>query len=249
MPVSVLNQWHAESVRASFFVGAGWALRPIYGEFAGAPPSESVSRGTGQFMQETGTDGGMQITVTQQLGRVDVVVSGTARDLATGFQPFGGIGPLKAAAERFDHLATGAAKCTGASTIRAAFAISALRICSSLEEAATFLKQLLPNIEIDPAVDTDLIFQINRPRQLEGVGRVNRLMKWDIVQTALLKVDPARLGTANVSPQTLSTAVRAYIDISTDATRTSPIESDGLLHLVKQLGEFGLEIADRGDVR
>ncbi len=244
------TSWDAENFRVTFFVTSEWAQRPLFIDVTGAPPSESIARPQLQLLQETGSVFGSNLTVSQQPGRIDMIL-GSSMQTAQLFQgaptqPFPQIGPLHETIANFDKLASLFGKIP-AGIFRVAYAISLIRQLDNITMAMEALKNYVHSLDFNPQSDTDLVYQINRPGALADGTKINRLRRWEVIESRVLSV-MAQIG--GVGPPPLAVyAARAYIDISTSADNTVSLPANQIPLVIDQLRSFALEIAEEGDVK
>jgi hypothetical protein len=249
--IDMQGNWYAESVRLTFFVPANWTQRPIFSEIVGIPPAEQITRPPLGLHQEAGSALGAYLTVGQQPGRIDIVLSDTPNTSGTavGQQPpksFVWAGPLTECIEAFDQTIDVAVKLVDGMAIRVAYAITSLKQVETVQGAMKILKEALPNIDFNPERDVDLIFQINRPREGRLKQKINRLVRWEVLQSNLIRVEMAA-----AIPMLAGTtfAARVYADMSTDEKRTIPFNQVDLLDIVKDVRSEALEVLGKGTAK
>jgi len=246
---SRLSDWYAESLRLSFFGITGWTQRSIIREIADVEPVLMTSQPLMQIHQEAGNLLDGYINVTQQAGRVDVVLSdqptrNTMDPAAPGYTPLFRIGTFEKSIEMFDKISMKATSLVTSAT-RVAYAITLIRQTESVREAGACLHRFLPTVDFDPKNDVDLTFQVNRPTR-DGKGRfINRLAKWESIQLTTLHIGVGPLPAVPSRPPVY--AARIYVDVSTDAENTQPLND--LPELVVELRSYTLSIAENGDSR
>ena len=112
------------------------------------------------------------------------------------------------------------------------------------------LNSFLPAVDVDPQNSSDLLYQINRPRQSTcGVKDllINRVSKWSVmsVQFVGIQVDQAPT-TKILGPENF--ACNVELDISTDKEFQSELPREQLSIIFQELVELGKEIARDGDI-
>ena len=112
------------------------------------------------------------------------------------------------------------------------------------------LAAYLPSVTIDPEHSTDLLYQINRPREsATGIPdlKINRLSKWSVAQisTAGLVLEPTRILYHDVPQAYL--ACRLELDINTAAERREPLPRETVSNVWQELLNLGMEIVIDGD--
>lgn len=96
---------------------------------------------------------------------------------------------------------------------------------------------------------SDFLYQINRPRLSRTVAElpINRLMRWSVGATGVMRLLVAPGGRAQVldAPQTVY--CRAELDINTAPGRVEPLTTDSLGPLLAEFGDLAREILGEGD--
>jgi hypothetical protein len=254
--LSALDEWLAENLRATFFVETGEdGPKSLYLEVVGDRPSETVERPTMQFRQERGQPQGFekpaQILVLQGPGRVDVVLSAVATGTIqvaseASTTPFFWIDHLEKSVAYFDTL-TERLSLQFHTVSRVAYALTALKVCESAAEAVEFLATHLPALSLDPQRDRDVSLQVNRTRPDGDGNYLNRLSRWEMLETKSVLFDPLTM--AIPLPGAVSArAVRTYIDVSTNQERAAPILGDDVRVTLVRLRNMAMEIAEAGDI-
>ena len=222
----------------------------MFTEISGAIPAQINVQPPLQIHQEAGDLAEASLSVSQQPGRIDVILSdqptrNTTNPEGPNYKPLFWIGPFDASLEKFDKLTSKVVSLVNSAT-RAAYSIVLVRQATSTREAMLVLRGCLPTVEFDADHDGDLSFQINR-RARGPFGLVNRLAKWDLVQgiTFQLAIGGPPAPQVPLTPPIF--AARVYIDVSTDAENQAPFGSDVLPRLVDALRAYAVEIAERGD--
>jgi hypothetical protein len=249
---SRLSAWFAESLRLSFFGLTEWKVRPIFEEIVGLPPAELKAQPAMRVHQEWGNVDDAFLNITQQIDRLDVVLSdqpsrNTIDPSAAGYRPLFWIGPYEDSLKLFDGICERALRLVQGAT-RAAYAISVIRPSSSVRESCAYLHEFLPTVAFNPANDLDLLFQVNRPMRDENGIMINRLGKWESLRVTTVQVELG--GASQIPSPALMTkptvlGARIYVDVSTDAENTSPLK--GLPTIVGSLRSSALAIAENGD--
>ena len=101
---------------------------------------------------------------------------------------------------------------------------------------------------------SDLLFQINRPRNslLETTLLLNRLTKWSVGAIDLVALELSRSGerttAKSFSTTNLIYAVRLELDMSTSLEYQGPFKKDQILPIFQELIDLGKEISREGDI-
>jgi hypothetical protein len=248
------TDWYAESLRLTFFVPPGWTQRALFTEIAGVPAVEQVSRPQMQVFQETGNAGGAFLTLSQHAGRVDFVLSDTPQMMQMigldnpPTKPFFWAGELNAAMSSFAEMSRKAAPVVGRA-LRVAFAVTAIKQTETARDAMILLKDYLPTVDYNPHDESDLVFQINRPHVGSQGHKINRLGRWQTIQSGIAQIFLGAASPLVMPAPRPSFGARAYADISTDVGNSVPIEGQALTLLTEELRLLAGDIVARGDRR
>lgn len=114
------------------------------------------------------------------------------------------------------------------------------------------LQNLLPALTIDVERSSDLHYQINRHATSAVVPplHINRLSNWGVVMARVAEMQIGPGGPAFVlgSTEAAVSAIRAQIDVNTDANRAESLPSGTMRPLVDELIGYCERIATEGDV-
>jgi len=247
MPVD----WFAENLRLTLLGVVDWVQRPIFAEIAGVPPAHITAQPPVQIHQEMGNVHDAYLSVSQQAGRLDIVLTdqptrNTSDSGAPDYRPLFWVGPLKDSLDKFDPIISKAISMQPRAT-RLAYAITVIRQAQSIREANACLRRYLPTVQFDPDRDTDLIFQINRPIQTNSKKAINRLARWEAIQTQRIQVAIGTPVIPALQPAPTVFAARVYVDISTDTTNTVPFARSDIPELVNELRDQAISIIEHGD--
>jgi hypothetical protein len=108
---------------------------------------------------------------------------------------------------------------------------------------------LSPNVTVDPEISSDLLYQINRPRESQvdiPDLRINRLMKWSVGRLGRLVVLPN--GQVVQLPGVERYFCHLVVDINTVDEFAGPLPSDKLPVIFRELVDLGREIAAKGAI-
>ncbi len=108
----------------------------------------------------------------------------------------------------------------------------------------------LPNVKLDPDGSSDLIYQINRPRDSRsGVPglRINRLSKWSVslLQTVAFSLEKTSV---SMAPGRELSACRLELDVNTSADFQGEFPREQVAVIFDELVRLGSEIVDEGDI-
>ena len=253
MQVDAQSNWYVENLRVTLFMTPS-APHPLYAEIVGVLPTEVVARPQLQSQQETGITLGGNLSVIQQAGRVDVILNSTPPAApqiigASEVNAFSHVGRLEDSVPQIEKIAKNLAPLTKNAT-RAAFAVTLFQQTDLLISAMQILKTLLPTVQFDPQNDTDFSYQINHPTKNTRGHRINRLARWEAMELRIIHFIPQALLPTPVAPLPRPIfAARVYIDVSTDAENTTPLNDRELLESLHEVRVNALEIAAKGDAR
>lgn len=133
---------------------------------------------------------------------------------------------------------------------RLAFGQVLLYPVETREEGYRKLAAFLRSIQIDPEGSSDLLYQINRPRQIEidiTDRRINRLSKWSVLrnQGSILRLTPNGI---EEIPGKESFAIRLETDFNTSAHFTGRLPREMLTDIFNVLVHMSNEIVTFGDI-
>jgi len=242
------GDWYAESLRLTFFALPNWIQRPIFSEITGSPPAEQVVRPPVQLHRETGNALGAHFTVLQQPGRIDFVLSDTPNPPGIAVEvtkAFFWAGPLKECAAAFDQAVARAVPVV-ASAMRTAYAVTLLKQTETASSAMKVLKEAVAMADFDPEIDSDFVYQINRPCVSRFGYKLNRLARWETIQSNTLSITG---GIPSAIPINAAFAAHLYVDVSTDENNTKPLSEMTLRDAVDEVRTLALEIIHRGDMK
>lgn len=248
MQPDALDGWLAESFRLSFIGLSNWTQRAVFAEISGVQPALITAQPMVLLHQEAGSVSHAHLNIVQQANRVDLVLGdkptlNTLDPNAPGYKAFFSIGPYRENLELFDSLVAQAIPLVS-SALRMAVAITLIRETTNARESIRCLHRLAPNLPIDPNNDLDLIFQINRPTHNAQGLLINRLAKWEALQVTTVQVGVGAVPMPIVPSRPPVTAAQIYIDVSTDAERSSPLNN--LSEIVSELRGQAVKLAEAG---
>ena len=116
------------------------------------------------------------------------------------------------------------------------------------------IQRYLPSLKLDAEASSDLLYQINRPRQSNVVTdlTINRLQKWSVARlqrfamSAEVGLQLQLLQAATYEPA--FNGCRLELDINTSADVTEPLPAKSVRPLYEELVHLATEITDRGDI-
>ncbi len=132
---------------------------------------------------------------------------------------------------------------------RFAFGAVLLHPVSDKEEGYSFLRTLLPNMDLHNVRDFN--YRVNRRRNscISKDLMINRLSTWSVFEGQLIDLE---IGPSSIPQSTVVTglnfASRLELDINTWWERREPLSPDNLGAVFDELVELGLEISEQGDI-
>jgi hypothetical protein len=238
------GEWYAESLRVTYFVTGAWAQRPLYEEVVGSPPAERMERPQVATHQETGYGLGAFLTIAQQPGRVDFVLSDSpATPLASSpdEKHFYWAGPYNSCIVEFEKLISGSSQ-KAAHCVRTAIGIALLKQTNTVVEAMEILKERLPTLDFDPRHDGDLIYQISRMKIDRDGRELTCIARWDAIRTRAILLTPSFPGTAGATQDAF--AARIYADVSTNPDNKSEFDKREVIAATSSCVSMAREIAE-----
>ncbi len=245
-----LEAWQTMSVRVT-----GFPADPItrevswWADLVGYPPEAAASRPkVGQY----GTEGefeGRQLSLQVQPDRFDwslaPVIKLSEEEPST--LPLAGpfsevLGSLMKIVERWLPVAP--------TITRLAFGAALAQPCEDRRSGYIQIAKYLPNVALDPD-SSDFLYQINRPRASKaGIEnlRINRLMKWSVMQFHRFSMAFEKLGIRTVGLAPGDSACRLELDINTVPDFKGNLLPEKLPAVLRELVDLAFEIAAKGDI-
>ena len=247
-----ITAWDLESLRLTAFSitvsqvdDTGW-----WESLMGGSPEVEVVRRRESGKTTEGAFGEGRLVIQTSPGRIDFhAIPSPQQEAASGFL---NIGKFEHALGGFSDLVNRWLALGSCPDIqRIAFGVVLLSSVDSKVSGYRQLAAYLPSVSIDAEHSTDLLYQINRPREsTTGIPalKINRLSKWSVAQMlgAGLIVEPTRILHRSMSPG--SRACRLELDISTDEERREPLPREAHPSIFKELTDLGSEIVIAGDI-
>lgn len=243
-----LNEWLAESLRATIFPPPGvapvaetWWRDTLNRE----PDTRAIKPATREHLEEGLLEGAKLLLTVNPIGVVqwqvvalpptevpsDLLAAGPLMTILPSF-----IGLL----ERWFPM------CPGASRI-AFGAVGLLRV-SGHREAYERLATFLRSVKIDPEKSTDFLYRINRPREsITSISdlRINRLSTWHAIRMGVLASPTGSGPYALINERH---ACRVEVDINTVPTFQGTFTPHQVTEVFRELQRLGLEIIEAGDI-
>jgi hypothetical protein len=248
-----MPDWYAESFQLALFTGSNWAQRrSLFEELAGTPPVDVSERGQFQMRQEAGPFGNAYLRVSQHPARTDIFLTdfpnrNTTNPTAPDYRQFFWIDKSAAAISLFDSVIA-KLPLFSLPVQRLAYLLTMIAPLTNAKSVVVALREKLPLLQFDPDVDTDVSWQINRPRTIPAIGVINRLSKWSMLLQA--SVFTAPLGIPHllpIPPQPTEFAARVEVDVNTSSS-IQEISGDAVPSIIATLRALALEIAEKGDI-
>jgi hypothetical protein len=251
---SRVGEWLAESLRWTAIGPEIQVGEPLFEKLTGVKPQEQVNRPAQAQFTEAGVFRGFRISIAQQLGRVDVLFTddpqaNTIDPTRPNYKPFYSIGEYSVAATVAREIGRRLVDCFGPEGTQKlailAYGPILLRGVESVIDWNELLAIYLPNVRFDPKNDTDIFWQINRPRlSMIHSGKINRVSKWHVLAFQMIGVLP-------LTPQPLmrrKAALRLEMDLNFNPASLSPPSLDLIARGLDELYNMAAEIADKGDI-
>ncbi|MHC2104410.1 hypothetical protein [Methylobacterium sp. CM6246] len=196
--------------------------------------------------QSTGPFGNGVLSVNQLPGRVDIIYGPKApSETELASSPFVEIGPFLEAEHLFNSRAA-AEVINFESVIRIGYAPIALIIDANQLASNQVMAAYMPELNIDPERDSDIILQINKPKIFPELGgaKINRIFKWQVAEMQLMHI----VGIASVPSKVISHSMcRLDLDLSTDARSPSIIEKNMLGKIIGEMQREAHKIITTGE--
>ena len=234
--------WEIQQLRATAFTltaatdteAAGWWIKATDSQ-----PEETQSRPREGVLQQSGRFKEKHLTLNSQQDRVDW-------RLEDPFHPMPDIKD-ETVESFFSLVLNWLQECPPIS--RLALGAILANPVSNRQEGYEKIAPMIPAIQIDPKNSSDLVYQINRPRQSKASPNItiNRLCKWAVMYYGVIQVNliPGN-PTSRVVPDQSLHACHLEIDINTSPENKERI--DHLTELFQEMIIWGDEISEEGDV-
>lgn len=247
-----LEAWQVEVLRFTVFTEAsgGVGERDYWKEVVGVEPDRRVeSRGTGTRLDE-GAYRETHLILSQALGRIDWLlapVPSEETEVATIGSLTNAQEVLRTLMERFVSIGPGA--------VRLAWGTTLLLPVRDRILGYEQLGAYMPSVQIDPQHSSDFLYQINRRRNSQYGGAINRLSKWSVASIQKLQFQlqipvmqaGSVMGTSSaLGPEVY--ACRLELDVNTVPEPEMKISREEVLKRFIELSDAGLEIARDGDI-
>jgi len=246
--VTALPDWRVEQIRLTLFSARDYRSPPPtwWRDLTGQEPaSQTIQSGIG--VQHVGPfrDNYCQLVLDVKPSRVDWLMTSEVNPGA-GFPSFD---TWHGGAARFRELLL-----RWAPGIESVYrlAVGAILVYGVNNRVAGYeaLRELLPDLRIDPVRSSDLIYQINRHAESRVIPslRINRLSNWSVAQFHIIEIRPgAAVPTIGASPVGQPHAIRVQLDMNTDAERVDVFDSGSIAAVIDELLQFADRIAELGD--
>jgi hypothetical protein len=245
-----LEKWLCESIRfTGFFVGDVAALpqRGWIEAATGLQPTTRVEQSE-MILEDLKLEPGVKLSIQLQPFRIDLA-------LTVDIQAPKIIDKIQTIGDPITCLNLFMQYMKGVSLIplfpdfnRIALGISNLRAFTDIRAAYGFAKQLLPTVKIDPENASDLMYRINRPREIEIGGskyRIHRLTTWSVFEVLTFVASLPPVGRAMSSSKT--PAIRVDLDINTFQDSVGLITPQHLLTGLEAMSANAFHILVEGD--
>ncbi len=242
--------WLTETIRFSAFGDTPAYKSSLLLDLFGVQPDQVNERPAQSFRQEVARHGRFRIIATRNPGQLDVVFADLADanvsdPTKSDYKPFLEIGDYDEIFPTIQplirRLLPDLKRCT-----QLAYAPTLLASARTQEDANRLLASKLPHVSFDPTQDTDVAWQINRPRASTNLSfRLNRVSKWHTMSVQLLRVFPP---IARMLPSHDAVAARVELDVNTPADRSDALEAIDLAAIFDELASLACELIEKGDI-
>lgn len=239
--------WAAEQLRITTFhpfdvemdVLEGW-----WESVTGDKPEQQVDRPREGLREMSGLFQEKRLVVAGQPGRINVLLLPPSPSLGQEVDGLPTLGPLTSALDAL-HLLGSSWLSLERPVTRLAFGAVLVNSVPDLPSGHKAISQFLP-IKLEESNVSDFFYQINRPRKSRSeLMHINRLTRWAVAQggTVSFAIGPNAVIPSYSGAQY---ACRLELDINTQSDRTVPI--DDKISLFEEMVEYGVEIAQSGDI-
>lgn len=198
--------WQVESLRKTFFVpiGASAPAGGLWKSITDTEPADQTVKPLLKTTTETGLWQERTLTITSQPGRVDLILSSTPNVIGLP-----NIGSYADALASFRDLALPA---NFEQIIRIAFGVAVLSPYDSHEACYEGLGAMLSHVKISPK-SREFLYRVNNPTTSSKHNglHINCISTWAAIKSVIVAMSNS------TTSETVSFAVRAELDISTDA--------------------------------
>ena len=251
-----VSDWEAETLRITGFVAPEAIPEvPTWQDFTNGTPDRMVRDPKTSIVEEAGKWDDVWLVVRRQYKRIDLLIVPIPQELSDeGPAALQTIGKLDEKAELLKRMMTTLTNKFIGDISRIALGAVLLQAVDNEDAGNSVLSQYLKNLECinEPGI-TDLLYQVNRPRN-EMINdtqyKLNRVSKWSVQSSAqiMLVVNNGIPQAVAGLPEILTKHARLEFDLSTDMNTTSYLPREHLDAMIVRLIQLGQEIASNGDV-
>lgn len=228
--------WQIETLRKTFFVPSSAAIPVpeggLWKSIAGTDPTDQTVKPLLKTSTESGAWNGYSLTIGSQPGRIDFILSAleVSHDLPN-------IGTYQDTIEAFNALIIPQGL---VSVARLAFGAVALAPYGSHEECYKGLGEIINHVQISPD-SREFLYRINNPSKSNAYDNLNLncISTWGAIKVVRINMSESK------SSEDIKYAIRAELDISTDAELTLPSDVD-IATLFQEFSGLGLSVLDLG---
>ncbi|MGO9412801.1 MAG: hypothetical protein ACLQCB_18895 [Spirochaetia bacterium] len=244
-----LEKWLCESIRFTGFFASDVAVLQQKGWVEAATGKQPTARveQSGTILEDLKIETGVRLSVQLQTFRIDIVLGVDAESP----KRTGNINAIGDPITQHDHF-LGYVKAIAAHPLfpvfnRLGLGLSCLRSFADIQTANRFAGHLLPTVQIDPEKAFDLMYRINRPKEIE-IGtpkrKINRLATWSVFDLmAYVAVQPGPMVPLKTP------VVRVDLDVNTFPDDSDWITHSLLAQVLESLSKNAFDILLEGDVR
>ena len=249
-----LTAWQTESLRLTLFhrIDAEVEHSTWWSELVGEPPETQTSLTRMQGHRDEGPVKGGKLILGIQPGRIDwqhIIDPGNTSSI--DIHPT--LGNFAEAVEKFAGLMLHWLKAASyPSADRLAFGAGLVQQAENGQVGLSQLSEYLSGVDVDTAGSSDLLYQINRPRDTRtdiANLRINRLSRWSVQAFVWLQ------GRFSANPPAMEqipgpegVSCRLTLDVNTVPNRAIELTPELLPAVFEELVDLGKEIAEKGDI-
>lgn len=248
-----LTAWQVKTLRLTAFPSpSAQFLEPTWwADLVGEPPESKTLRPRERVQQEEGLFEGKKLVLNARPTRIDWLFT-PIDDRELEVEDFPTLGPFSESLDIFLPLMLRWFELeTCPSVQRLAFGAILLHSVESRQAGDRQISAYLPSVQLDLEGSSDLLYQINRPRDSSsGVPdlRINRLSKWSVATMKSVAFSMRAASVEYISARGEHFACRLELDINTSQYFQGELAREQLPQVFQELVDLGKEIAREGDI-
>ena len=244
--VAGFEAWQIQSLRLTILLNPApvQAEQNWWERIIGTPPDQVASQPRQALHSEQGSFHNHSLNLRLQPGKIDWTL--TAPMTAEVFENIPAIGSFEAAVDIFRPVAHEWLNICP-SFHRLALGMNLFQPAPNKIAAYERIQQYLPDVRLDIR-SSDFFYQINRVRNSRTAVqnlRINRLMKWNVLQL-IVELQPLAVVTAQPASERFACALE--LDINTTVDRQGDLARNDYEGIFNELLELSREIARCGDI-